>query len=188
MQKWIDESYPGTGICISEYTYYAGKDGTGGSGTADPHAAVVEADALGLFGKYGVKVAAFWTLLTDSKGEPAPPYTAFTMYRNYDGKGGHFGDTSIAASSKNEDVGVYASSDSPTAPTKLWVMLVNRGDAAHKDVGVLVRQFDAGPQAEVYRSAGGGGAVRETAPVAQNAVTVSLPPTSITLLVVPKRP
>jgi hypothetical protein len=187
MQKWIDESYPGTGICISEYTYYgSGKDGAGGSGTpADPHAAVVEADALGLFGKYGVKVAAYWTQLTDSKGEPAPPYAAFTMYRNYDGKGGHFGDTSIAASSKNPEVAVYASSDSPTAPTKLWVMLVNRGEAAHKDVGVLVRQFDAGPQAEVYRSAGGG-TLRETAPVAQNAVTVSLPPLSITLLVVAK--
>ena len=42
IQQWIDATYPGTGICISEYTYHAGKDGSGGS-TADPHAAVVEA-------------------------------------------------------------------------------------------------------------------------------------------------
>jgi hypothetical protein len=184
IQQWIDASYPGTGICISEYTYYAGKDGSGGS-TADPHAAVVEADALGIFGKYGVKVAAYWTLLTDSNGQPAAPYGAFAMYRNYDGKGGHFGDTSIAASSKIEDVAVYASTDSASAPTKLWVMLVNRGESTHKDLGVMVREFQPAATAEVYRSAGAS-AIRDVAQLTGNSVSVSLPPLSITLLVISK--
>ncbi len=91
MQAWINANRPGTGICISEYQYYP----PGASGAAaDPASGVAEADALGVFGKYGVKVAAYWTTLLADNGDVSPTYNAFAMYRDYDGQGGHFGDYS----------------------------------------------------------------------------------------------
>ena len=54
LQTWINANRPGTGICISEYQYHP--PGATGAG-ADPSSGVAEADALGIFGKYGVKLA-----------------------------------------------------------------------------------------------------------------------------------
>ena len=54
---------------------------------------------LGIFGKYGVRLAAYWTTPVDDQGKLLPPAQAFRMYRNYDGAGATFGTISVGAAS-----------------------------------------------------------------------------------------
>ena len=66
------------------------------------------ADVLGIFGREGVGLATYWAL-NDSE---TYPYAAFRAYRNYDGSGATFGDTSVQATSSDVPTAtVYASID-----------------------------------------------------------------------------
>ena len=112
----IARNYPGTRLSITEYNYGGGNHVSG---------ALAEADVLGAFGREGVFAAALWHL----SGNESFIYGGFAMYRNYDGKGGHFGDTSISA--QTDDVAkssVYASVDSAD-PTRLVLIAINKTDA-----------------------------------------------------------
>jgi hypothetical protein len=171
VQKWIDDNYPTTGICVSEYNFNL-------NGETDPKAALVEADVLGIFGKYGVKLAAFWTTPVDDKGNPTAPYRAFQLYRNYDGMGGSFGATSVSAATAATDLAVYAATDTG----KLTVMLINKGAA--KNTSVAINGF-SGSTAQVYQSVSAAAPARgNDATVAAGKLSVSLPASSLTLLVV----
>ncbi len=184
IQGWINRTYPGTAICVSEYN--VPNDG-GGGGTPDPSSAANLADVLGMYGRLGYLAAAYWGSFVHD-GTHLPIYNAVAMYRNYDGQGGRFGAYSIGAASPNAGVNVYASSDSPTAPTKVWVMLVNVSGTDQNHLNVSVQNFTPTGTATVYRSDGG------NAPAASAAATVtggtitgfSLPSNSIALLVMSK--
>jgi hypothetical protein len=184
MQGWINAHRPGTGICISEYQYYP----PGASGAAaDPASGVAEADALGVFGKYGVKEATYWTTLLADNGDVSPTYNAFAMYRNYDGNGAHFGDTSVGATTKNVDLSIYAAVDSPSSPSTLFIMLINKTAAAQNNLTLSIANFTAGATAKAYQSIGTTGphALPDVA-IAGGTLTVSLPARSINLLVATK--
>ncbi|HZL20468.1 MAG TPA: glycoside hydrolase family 44 protein [Polyangia bacterium] len=84
VQGWINSTYPGTGICVSEYT--VPNDGGNGS-TPDPTTGTQEADVLGMYGRLGYQVASYWTTLVHGSTH-LPIYSAMAMYRNYDGNGG----------------------------------------------------------------------------------------------------
>jgi hypothetical protein len=99
MKKKIAENYPDTKLSISEYNY---------GGPTHISGAIAEADALGIFGREGIFAAALWPL-TDQQ-----PFTmaGFDMYRDFDGDGGAFGDTSVFAETSDvEASSVYASVD-----------------------------------------------------------------------------
>ncbi len=181
VQGWINASYPGTGICVSEYT--VPNDGTGGS-TPDASSGTEEADILGMYGRLGYRVAAYWTTLVHGTTH-LPIYNAMAMYRNYDGQGGQFGPYSIGAASSNAGVDVYASSDSPSNPTKVWIMLVNVSGAAQNNLSIAVQNFVPTGQAQVYRMAGGAPPAADTAAsVTSGGITgFSLPNNSVALLV-----
>lgn len=184
MQAWINANRPGTGICISEYQYYPpGASGTG----ANAASGVTEADALGVFGKYGVRLATYWTTLLADNGDVTPTFNAFAMYRNYDGSGGHFGDYSVGSTTTNVDLSVYGAVDSPSAPSKLWIMLINKTTSAQASLAVSIKSFSAGATAKAYQSTGTTGphALADVS-ISGGSATVSLPALSITLLVVPK--
>jgi len=70
MKTLIDINYPGTKLSISEWSSTADDDLTGG---------LVTADALGIFGKYGVDAATYWA----TPGEQAPVGLAYWLYRGY---------------------------------------------------------------------------------------------------------
>ncbi len=111
VRQKIDQRCPGTLLAFSEYDYGAGDHVSGG---------LAQADALGIFGKYGVYLACYWGDLK--------PYNqaAFKLYRNYDGKGGAFGDTAVSAAT--EDV-AQASCYAATAtkdPGALYVVALNK--------------------------------------------------------------
>jgi hypothetical protein len=60
----------------------------------------------------------------DSAGNTVlPPYTqaAYRLYRNYDGKNGHFGDTAVAATTDNAKASIYAALDAKKALTMIVI-------------------------------------------------------------------
>jgi len=184
VQGWINSTYPGTGICVSEYT--VPNDGGDGS-TPDPTTGAQEADLLGMYGRLGYQVASYFTTLVHGSTH-LPIYNAMAMYRNYDGNGGRFGAFSIGAASPNAGVNVYAASDSPTAPTKVWVMLVNVSDTAQSGLSITLKNFTPTGSSLVYRMIGGGAPAPDTAVALTNGTITgfSLAANSVALLVMSK--
>jgi hypothetical protein len=183
VQGWINSTYPGTGICVSEYNV----SNDGSNGTPDPSTAVQEADILGMYGRLGYRVAAYWTSLVHGTTQ-LPVYNAMAMFRNYDGMGGRFGSTSIGAASTNAGVNVYAASDSPTSPTQVWIMLVNVSGADQTNLSIDVQNFTPGGPAQVFRSVAGAAPAADTAVIATNGSIsgFSLTSNSVALLVFAK--
>ena len=107
VRGWIAAEYPGTDICVSEYNW-------DNDDPTNPVAGLVEADVLGIFGKFGVRLAAYWTTPVDGNGAPLPAYRAFQLYRNADGAGHGFGDISVTAASPLAKVAIYGAFDSAT--------------------------------------------------------------------------
>ncbi|RVU02876.1 T9SS type A sorting domain-containing protein [Mucilaginibacter limnophilus] len=98
MKKHIDTYYPGTKLAITEYSYM---------GTGHPSGGIAQADALGTFGKLDLYLATYWGAVIDYIK------SGFDLYRNYDGKGGQFGDISVSSSTNDiENSSVYASIES----------------------------------------------------------------------------
>jgi len=115
LKETVAKTYPGTKIAITEYKW--GPD-------AAITSAIAQADALGLFGREGIDMAAFWNAGSE-RFQNSPPEFAFKMYLNYDGQHGAFGDISVAAHSSDQDaLSIYSSVDSKNGD--LIVVLINK--------------------------------------------------------------
>jgi hypothetical protein len=68
IHKLIDHNYPGTKLSISEWASTADTDITGG---------LLTVDMLGIYGKYGVDSATYWS----EPDEVGPIGLAFWLYR-----------------------------------------------------------------------------------------------------------
>lgn len=113
LQEKIDAHYPGTGIGFTEYNYGGGGHISGG---------VAQADVLGIFGREGVALAAYWQLSDQVSFIDA----AFRVFTSYDDDGAHFGDTSISAvTSDVEKTSVYASYDAQN-PGRTVIVAINK--------------------------------------------------------------
>ena len=109
----IAEHYPGTKLAITEYNYGGDKDASG---------LVAQADALGIFGRYGLFAACNWGLSPDAPAQIA----GFEAFLNYDGHGAKFGDISCAVSGENpRENSVYASLNS-TNRKRMTLVIVNK--------------------------------------------------------------
>ncbi|GAC1683645.1 MAG: glycoside hydrolase family 44 protein [Gemmatimonadaceae bacterium] len=163
LREEIAAHYPGTEIAITEYFYGRGGDISGG---------IAQADVLGILGREGVFAATIWPLANVG----APPYGgdgarayayvfgALRMYLNYDGAGGRFGDTGLAASSSNPvSTSVYASRE---AGGRTIIVAINK-TAATVGARVAVRGAGSFATAEVYTLTD-----RSSAPVRQPDQTV----------------
>ena len=184
VQGWINSTYPGTGICVTEYNIP--KDGGDGS-TPDATSGTQLADVLGMYGRLGYQVASYFVSLVHGSTH-LPVYNAMAMFRNYDGNGGRFGAFSIGAASPNKGVNVYAASDSRTNPTKVWAMLVNVSGAAQSGLSITLNNFTPTGSAQVYRMTGGGAPAPDTAVAVTNGGIsgFSLAANSVALLVMSK--
>jgi len=119
----IAAHYPGTGLAITEWNYGGGQDISG---------AVAVADVLGIFGSYSVDIGSYWALGVETYAN-----AAFRAYRNYDGNGAAFGDTSIHASSSDVPTAtVYASVDSAN-PNRVVAVLINKATTT-KTAGITI--------------------------------------------------
>jgi hypothetical protein len=113
----INERYPGTKLAMTEYNFGAGDHISGG---------LAQIDVLGILGRDGAYVANYWG---DGPGVgELPKYiaAAFRLYRNYDGKGGKYGDTAVSATTAdNSKAAIFAATDSKS-PGSLTVIVINR--------------------------------------------------------------
>lgn len=114
LREWIDAYYPGTKIALSEYNWGALDDING---------ALAQAEVLGIFGREGVDLATMWA----PEDADDPFVFAFQMYRNYDGNGNAFGETSVySSSSDSEQLSVYSAQKSSNGA--LTVLVINKSD------------------------------------------------------------
>ena len=82
-------------------------------------------------------------------GNEAYTYAAFKAYRNYDGNGAAFGDTSIGATTTDvPDSSVYASLQSSDA-SKLVVVAINKA-TSDKVAGIRIEHSTVFTKASVY--------------------------------------
>ncbi len=130
----IAASYPGTGLAFTEWNYGGSQHISGGIATAD---------VLGVFGRHGVSAAAYWPLQEDN----AFAYAAFAMFRNFDGNGAAFGDTSVRATTSDvASSSVYASVDAAD-PSRVVVVAINKS-AAPQTARIALQ---GGPEADRAR-------------------------------------
>jgi hypothetical protein len=172
MLSWVRGSYPGTKLGISEYNLGLGV-------TSDERFQnVIEADALGIFGREGLDLATFWP-----DGSSPVPAAAFRIFRNYDGKHHGFGNLGVSAKSSDQRrVAVYAARAGKSGP--LTIVVVNKATTALRTAVKLKHARGVG-KARAWQYAGGGirglGAVR----VRHHAVRLTVPGSSVTLIRVP---
>jgi fibronectin type 3 domain-containing protein len=117
LQSKINAEFPSMKISMTEYE-------SGGwnhiAGT------IAQADNLGIFGAQGVFAANFWP----PNGTYSYALAGFRAFRDFDGAGANFGDTSLqSTSSKVANVVVYASSDSGT-PGRVVFVAINRSTSS----------------------------------------------------------
>ncbi|MEO7254858.1 MAG: hypothetical protein ABIZ64_11555, partial [Casimicrobium sp.] len=144
--------------------------------------ALTQADVLGIFGRENFDLATLWDPPTGAQ----PGAYAFRMFRNYDGTGKRFGQTSVAATSSDQSaVSVYAAERASDGA--LTIMVINKSTSDQAST-LTLSYFQAAANANVYRySAANLNAVVAvgTATVNSNVITSTYPASSITLLVVP---
>jgi len=137
LQQSIDRYYPGTRLAITEYNYGGGNTISGG---------LAQADVLGIFGRYGVHIATLWGMGAGDSYTSA----AFKLYRNYDGRGGTFGSTSVPASTSDvERMAAHAAIDGEDLSV-LHIILLNRQDEGALEVSLTIRSPASYTSAEVW--------------------------------------
>jgi hypothetical protein len=168
----IAANYPGTQLAFTEWNYGGGGDISG---------AVATADVLGIFGRDQVAMASLW------KMNGAEPFNdaAIRTFRNFDGAGGAFADTSISATASDATrTSVYASVDAAN-PSRTVIIAINKATTA-TIVGVSLAHPVAYGRLSQWTLTGPGGATltpgADVAATALNAFRVTLPPMSVTVL------
>jgi hypothetical protein len=183
LHDWVNTYYPGTQTGLTEYSW--GAEGHMNGATA-------EADILGILGREGLDLANRWVA---PKGG-TPVYNAFKLYRNYDGAGGAFGETSVAATTPDPDqVSAFAALRADGA---LTVMVVNKtlydpaNPGATTSITVGLNNFQHGGLAQAWQLYAPNlndltaSAIRRLSDVsfAGSGFTLSVPMQSVTLFVV----
>ena len=172
MRAWVDGSYPGTKLAITEYNWGA---------LGYLNGALAQADLLGIFGREGLDLAALW----EPPAADDPGAFAFRIYRNYDGAGSRFGETSVSAASTDQDrLAIYAAQ---RANGTVTVVVINKTGAPLTSE-VTLTHAPAAPAAEVYRySADALDAIvrQPDQPLEPGGFTATFPAESITLVVIP---
>ena len=142
MKNYVKQNYPGTKVAISEYNWGGLKSISG---------ALTQADILGIFGREGLDLATMWIY---GNSNPTEPWTyAFRMFRNYDGKGGQFGDQSVSAkSSDQQQLAIYASTRSHDK--KLVIVVINKEPNTAIDTKIAINGFNHSGNAKVFTYSG----------------------------------
>ena len=115
MHESIDKWYSGTKIAVTEWNYGGVNDISGG---------IAAADVLGIFGKYAVYLASYWNMSGTTNNDYMS--AAYKIYRNFDGKNGTFGETSVESSTDDiVNSSIYSAVDS-SENNNLHLILINK--------------------------------------------------------------
>jgi hypothetical protein len=174
LQAKIAANNPGMKLSITEYE---------NGGFNHIAGTIAEADNLGVFGSQGIFAANFWP----PNGTYSYSLAGFRAYRDFDGAGSNFGDTSLQSiSSAVVNVVVYASTDS-TVPGRVVFVAINRSNAAK--ITAITGQALSGT-AHLYQmtatSASGQSVVQPVSigsmAVSGSSLTITLPAYSVTTI------
>ncbi len=172
MQGKINADNPGTGLGISEWNYGGGNEISG---------AIADADVLGIYGQQGVTEAAYWPLFANETYSMA----AFEAFRNYDGNGGSFGDTSILASSSSVPTATVYASMNAANHNQLVIIAINKATTA-KTASIKLTAEAIYHAAKVYTITSAAttpkAAASISAPV-QNGFLYTMPAQSVSIIV-----
>ncbi len=160
---------------MTEYNFGAGDHISGG---------LAQADALGVFGREGLNLANYWGDSAGNNHLPSYIKAAFQLYRNYDGKGGAYGDTAVAAAPGDlEKASVFAAVDSKH-PGTLTVLVINKAQHAIFNAKIAIKG-GAYAKAKVFGFDATSPKIRSLpdADVKDNQLAYRLPPLSATLFV-----
>jgi len=140
LQAWVSQYYyAGTPVALTSYDW-GGEDSMNG--------ATAQADILGIFGREQLGMGARWL----SPAENTPTYSAVQMYRNYDGAGSTFGDTSVSAQVPQPD-NLSAFAALRTSDGALTLMVISKVLSGSTPVSVTLANSAASGTATVYRLA-----------------------------------
>lgn len=167
MKQWIAESYPGLGMSIGEWSFGGEEHMSGGLATAE---------ALGRFGQGEVTSAFYWTFPPAN----SPAYWAFRAFRDFDGRGGRFLDTSVPTKASDE-TSIFASRGDDGR--RLVLVVLNLSAEAGRDAVIDLHACGSAGKVQAYTYAGGPtGMVKGSAVIAQGELRAGLPPYSINVL------
>jgi hypothetical protein len=171
MRRWVDTYYyPGTPIAITEYNW---------GGDTLMNGATAQADILGIFGREGLDMATRWGTIDPSM----PVFKAFSMYRNYDGKGAAFGAISVAAKAPDPDtVAAFAALRSQDGKD-MTVMVINKQLDRQADVALVLDHFAAQGGVETWRLANNQIFRLDDSRYIGGSLRATLPPQSVTMFV-----
>lgn len=166
LQAKINAEFPGMKISLTEYE---------NGGWNHIAGTIAQADNLGIFGSQGVFAANFWP----PNGTYSYALGGFRAFRDFDGAGANFGDTSLQATSSNvQNVVVYASSDSST-PVRFVFVAINRSTSSQ--VTAINGQALSGTAKLYQMTAASAQGQNPVAPVSIGTITVSGSTLTITL-------
>ncbi len=170
MHEWVNTYYPGTKIAITEYNW---------GGLESINGALAQVDVLGIFGREGLDLATLW-------GPPSPTQPgafAFRIYRNYDGAGQGFGETSLQASSTDQGkLSIFAAQRG--SDQALTVVVINKTSTVL--TSTLTLTGSSPTSAKIYRySPANLSAIEHLADltISGNAFSYPFAPNSITLFI-----
>ncbi len=181
LKAMVNQYYPGLQIGCTEYNW---------GDEPNLNGATTQADVLGIYGREGLDMATRWTVAKNTGTTPATYYVTYLasqIYRNYDGSNSGFGDTSVSATVANPDnLSSFASVRSTDGA--LTVMVINKQQGSTPVTVSLANFANSGTaQAWQINSASQTAIARlSDLTVTNNAVSMTAPSQSITLLVIPK--
>ncbi len=179
LKAMVNTYHPGLQVGCTEYNW---------GDEPQLNGATTQADVLGIYGREGLDLATRWTVANNTSTTPITYYVTYLasqIYRNYDGKNSTFGDTSISAATANPDL-LSAFAGVRSSDGALTVMVINKQQGS-TPVQVSLANFAATSPAQAWQI----NSVSQTSitrltdvPVANNALSVTVPSQSITLFVI----
>jgi hypothetical protein len=175
MRSWVAAYYPGTKIGITEYNW----------GYDDQIAgAVIQAEALGIFGREGLDVATRWGSSANNPSNLI--FKGMKMYRNYDGQRSTFGDTSVSATTPANPDEINAFAAERSSDGALTILAVNKQPAGDRPTTFSLSNFAHRGTAQAWRLDASRNITRlADLTVSGNSLVTSLPPQTITIYVLP---
>ncbi len=172
IQKSIDTYYPGTKLAISEYNFGGGDEMSG---------AIAQAEALGCYADANVYFATLW-----DGGEYI--FSGMRLYTNYDGKGGHFGDTLVPTVTDDVSLSSSYSAINQNDDSQVTVMVTNKSFTDAENASIQLKNSSTNYEAAaVYAVSGDSSEIRLidiVEDISGNTVNVTLPAYSAAMVVV----
>ncbi len=169
IRELVEKYNPGMEICLGEYNFGGADNVTGG---------LAQADVFGILAQQNIDLAFIWYAPAGSQA------SAWQLFRNYDGRGGAFGDQLLSCDSANPDVALYAARRKTDNAVTIVAINKNLGGpcALSLDLGALkgklrVWQFDQDTNEKVQEA-------EELSRDAAGTLSLTLPPASANMLVI----